>query len=140
MNRDLVGRRAECERLDTLAREVAAGRGGAIVLRGDPGVGKTALLEYLSGRVEGWQVVRCVGVEWEMELAYSSLHQLCLQMLDQLDKLPGPQRGALARVFGQHDGPAPDPFMVALATLSLLAEEAESEPLQIGRASCRERV
>jgi DNA-binding CsgD family transcriptional regulator len=129
MTQSLLGRSVECEQLDTLAREVAAGRGQAIVLRGAAGVGKTALLEYLVASVDGWRVARCTGVEWEMELAYSGLHQLCMRMLDQLDGLPEPQRDALAGVFGLREGPAPDQFMVGLATLSLLAEVAEVKPI-----------
>jgi DNA-binding CsgD family transcriptional regulator/tetratricopeptide (TPR) repeat protein len=92
-------------------------------------VGKSALLDYLAGRVGGWQVARAAGVESEMELAYAGLHQLCAPMLGQLDRLPGPQRDALAVVFGRRVGPAPDRFLVGLATLTLLAEAAEARPL-----------
>jgi DNA-binding CsgD family transcriptional regulator len=100
-----------------------------MVLRGEAGVGKSALLGYLADRVDGWQVARAVGVESEMELAYAGLHQLCGPMLDRLDQLPVPQRDALAVVFGQRTGPAPDRFLVGLATLTLLAEVAEAQPL-----------
>jgi DNA-binding CsgD family transcriptional regulator/tetratricopeptide (TPR) repeat protein len=99
------------------------------VLRGQPGVGKTALLGYLSSHLDGWRVARAVGVESEMELAYSALHQLCAPMLDHLDRLPAPQRVALSTVFGLSAGPVPDRFLVALATLTLLAEVAEEQPL-----------
>jgi DNA-binding CsgD family transcriptional regulator len=99
------------------------------VLRGDAGVGKSALLRYVSHRVNGWQVATAVGVESEMELAYSSLHQLCAPMLDHLDRLPPPQRLALATVFGLGTGTVPDRFLVGLATLSLLADAAEQRPL-----------
>jgi DNA-binding CsgD family transcriptional regulator len=92
-------------------------------------VGKSALLGYLAGRVPGWQVARAVGVESEMELAYSSLHQLCAPMLHHLDRLPVPQRDALATVFGLSAGPTPDRLMVGLATLTLVAEAAEQDPL-----------
>jgi DNA-binding CsgD family transcriptional regulator len=92
-------------------------------------VGKSALLDYLSDRLAGWQVARAVGVESEMELAYGGLHQLCAPMLDHLDRLPGPQRDALATVFGRSAGPAPDRFLVGLATLTLFAEVAEEQPL-----------
>jgi DNA-binding CsgD family transcriptional regulator len=92
-------------------------------------VGKSALLGYLSDRVDGWQVVKAVGVESEMELAYASLHQLCGPMLEHLDRLPVPQRNALAVVFGRSVGPAPDRFLVGLATLTLVAEVAEQRPL-----------
>jgi hypothetical protein len=100
-----------------------------VVLRGEAGVGKSALLDYLADRVAGWQVARAVGVESEMELAYASLHQLCGPLLDHLDRLPVPQRDALATVFGMSVGPAPDRFLVGLATLTLLAEVAEDQPL-----------
>jgi DNA-binding CsgD family transcriptional regulator/tetratricopeptide (TPR) repeat protein len=92
-------------------------------------VGKSALLGYLADRVDGWHVARAVGVESEMELAYAGLHQLCGPMLDRLERLPVPQRDALATVFGLSEGPAPDRFLVGLATLTLLAEVAEHQPL-----------
>jgi DNA-binding CsgD family transcriptional regulator len=99
------------------------------VLRGESGVGKTALLEYVAERASGCRVVRVAGVESEMELAFAGLHQLCAPMLDGLAALPGPQRDALRVAFGLQDGAAPDRFLVALATLSLLAAAAEVEPL-----------
>jgi hypothetical protein len=126
MTQSLMGRVAECERLDAILREVAAGRGQAIVLRGEAGIGKTALLEYLLTRVDGWRVAKCMGVQWEMELAYSGLHQLRMQMLDQLDGLPEPQREALARIFGLRAGPAPDQFMVGHAQASYYRELLEA--------------
>ena len=125
----LLGRRAECEALDRLLTDALAGRSRVAVLRGEAGVGKSALLGYLSDRVVGWRVATAVGVESEMELAYSGLHQLCAPMLDLLDRLPVPQRDALATVFGLSAGPAPDRFLVGLATLTLLAEAAEQQPL-----------
>jgi DNA-binding CsgD family transcriptional regulator len=100
-----------------------------MVLRGEAGVGKSALLGYVSDQLDGWRVVRAVGVESEMELAYAGLHQLCAPLLDHLDRLPVPQRDALATVFGRSAGPAPDRFLVGLATLTLLAEVAEAQPL-----------
>ncbi len=109
--------------------DALAGRSRVTVLRGEAGVGKTALLGYLSGRVAGWQVARAVGVESEMELAYAGLHQLCAPMLDNLGRLPAPQRDALATVFGRSAGAAPDRFLVGLATLTLFAEVAEQQPL-----------
>ena len=99
------------------------------MLRGEAGVGKSALLGYLSGRVAGWHVARAAGVESEMELAYAGLHQLCAPMLDHLDRLPAPQRDALATVFGRSAGPVPGRFLVGLATLTLVAEVAEQQPL-----------
>ena len=92
-------------------------------------MGKSALLGYLSDRVTGWRVVSAVGVESEMELAYSGLHQLCAPLLDHLDELPVPQRDALATVFGLSPGPAPDRFLVGLAALTLVAQAAEERPL-----------
>ena len=88
----LLGRQTECEALDRLLTEALAGESRVIVLRGEAGVGKSALLHYLSDRVAGWHVATAVGVESEMELAYSGLHQLCGPMLDHLDRLPAPQR------------------------------------------------
>ena len=125
----LLGRRTECEALDQLLSDVMTGTSRVTVLRGDAGAGKSALLAYLSQRASGWQVATAVGVESEMELAYSSLHQLCAPMLERLDRLPDPQRAALATVFGLGLGAAPDRFLVGLATLSLLADAAEQQPL-----------
>jgi DNA-binding CsgD family transcriptional regulator len=125
----LLGRRSECDALDAVLADAFAGRSRAIILRGEPGVGKSALLGYLSDRAAAWHLVTAVGVESEMELAYSGLHQLCAPMLDRLDRLPVPQRDALATVFGRSSGPAPDRFLVGLATLTLLAEVAEQQPL-----------
>lgn len=133
---ELVGRRAECEALDRLVADVLAGASRVLVLRGDAGVGKSVLLGYLSDRVAseagrggGWGVVSAVGVESEMELAYSGLHQLCAPLLDHLDELPVPQRDALATVFGLSPGSAPDRFLVGLAALTLVAQAAEQHPL-----------
>ena len=109
--------------------DALAGRGRVTVLRGEAGVGKSALLGYLSGRVAGWHVARAAGVESEMELAYAGLHQLCAPMLDNLGRLPVPQRDALATVFGRSAGAAPGRFLVGLATLTLFAEVAEQRPL-----------
>ncbi|HEY2372164.1 MAG TPA: AAA family ATPase [Gaiellaceae bacterium] len=128
-NHGLVGRCAECGALDRLVAETRAGHSQVVVLRGDPGAGKSALLRYLSGRVDGWRVATAIGVESEMELAYSGLHQLCASMLDHLGRLPVPQRQALETVFGLSDGPAPDPFFVGLATLTLWADIGEERPL-----------
>ncbi len=98
-------------------------------MRGEAGIGKSALLAYVSDLAQGTRVARAVGVESEMELAYSALQQLCWPMLDRLDRLPQPQRSALATVFGLSEGPPPDPFLVGLATLTLFAEVAEEQPL-----------
>jgi DNA-binding CsgD family transcriptional regulator/tetratricopeptide (TPR) repeat protein len=125
----LLGRNSECEALDRLLTDGLAGRSRVMVLRGEAGVGKSSLLNYVSDQAAGWHVASAVGVESEMELAYSGLHQLCGPMLDHLDQLPVPQREALAVVFGQSTGPAPDRFMVGVATLTLFAELAEQQPL-----------
>jgi DNA-binding CsgD family transcriptional regulator len=125
----LVGRRAECSMLDRLVEAVCAGQSRALVLCGDPGVGKTALLEHLICGATDCQVVQIAGVESEMELAFAGLHQLCAPLLAGLDDLPEPQAEALRIVFGMSSGPAPDRFLVGLATLSLLAQVAEQRPL-----------
>jgi DNA-binding NarL/FixJ family response regulator len=125
----LLGRRAECEGLDGLLADIRNGHSRVLVVRGEAGAGKTALLGYLSSRAEGFRIITAVGVESEMELAYSGLHQLCGPMLDLLDRLPPPQHDALATVFGLGESPAPDRFLVALATLSLFAETADKQPL-----------
>jgi DNA-binding CsgD family transcriptional regulator len=133
---ELLGRREECAALDKVVADVLAGTSRVLVLRGEAGVGKSALLGYLSGRIAGeagtggeWRVASAVGVESEMELAYSGLHQLCAPLLDHLDELPVPQRDALATVFGLSAGPAPDRFLVGLAALTLVAQAAEKQPL-----------
>jgi DNA-binding CsgD family transcriptional regulator len=125
----LHGRSSECEALDRHLQQVRAGQSSVLVLRGEAGVGKTALLEYVAERASGCRIARAAGVQSEMELAFAGLHQLCAPMLDGVDGLPGPQRAALRVAFGMQDGDAPDRFIVALAVLSLLAEAAEAEPL-----------
>ncbi|WP_345540315.1 AAA family ATPase, partial [Phytohabitans rumicis] len=125
----LRGRRSECETLDRLVADAKAGQSQVLVLRGEPGVGKSALLEHVVGRAAGCRVLRAAGVESEMELAYAGLHQLCVPLMGHLDRLPGPQRDALAIAFGLRAGSAPDRFLVGLAVLSLLAELAEEQPL-----------
>jgi DNA-binding CsgD family transcriptional regulator len=125
----LLGRHAEREVLDRLLADALAGRSGVLVIRGDAGVGKTALLDDLAERVGGWRLARAVAVESEMELPYSALHQLSGTMLDRLDRLPEPQRDALRTVFGVSVGPAPDRFLVGLATLTLFADVADEQPL-----------
>jgi DNA-binding CsgD family transcriptional regulator len=126
---ELRGRRGECDVLDRLIAAVRAGESRALVVRGEPGVGKTALLEYLAGQASGCRVARAVGVQSEMELAFAGLHQLLASMLDQLERLPAPQRDALQTAFGVSAGPAPDRFLIGLAVLSLLSEVAEERPL-----------
>jgi DNA-binding CsgD family transcriptional regulator len=125
----LRGRRTECEQLDGLLRRIAIGRSSVLVLRGEAGVGKSALLEYLAERASGCDVVRAVGVQSEMELAYAGLHQLCMGMLDGIAGLPGPQRDALRMAFGLQEGATPEPFAVAVAVLGLLSRAGEVKPL-----------
>jgi DNA-binding CsgD family transcriptional regulator len=125
----LSGRAGECALLDELLEGIRRGESRSLVLRGEAGIGKTALLEYLVESASGLTVVRAVGVESEMELAFASLHQLCAPMLDRLDRLPGPQRQALEIAFGVSAGAAPDRFLVGLAVLGLLSEVAEERPL-----------
>jgi DNA-binding CsgD family transcriptional regulator len=125
----LPGRRRECDVLDRLLDAVRAGEGRALVVRGDPGVGKTALLDYLVEHASGCRVARAVGVQSEMELAFAGVHQLCAPMLDRLQRLPGPQQAALRAAFGLGPGSAPDRFLVGLATLGLLVDVAEEHPL-----------
>ncbi|MEE1736007.1 AAA family ATPase [Streptomyces sp. BE147] len=127
--RGLRGRRSECGALDQVVADAGAGRSQVLVLRGEPGVGKSALMEYLVGSAAGFRILRATGVESEMELAFAGLHQLCMPMMGHLDRLPGPQRDALAIAFGLSAGNAPDRFLVGLAVLSLLAQEAEERPL-----------
>jgi DNA-binding CsgD family transcriptional regulator len=125
----LRGRRNEREALDRQLERVRAGQSSVQVLRGQPGVGKTALLDYVAERASNCRVARIAGVESEMELAFAGLHLLCAPMLDGLEGLPSPQRNALQVAFGMQDGDAPDRFLVGLAVLTLLAEAAEAEPL-----------
>ena len=125
----LLGRRGEREVLDRLLADVRDGRSGVLVVRGEPGVGKTALLKYAMSSASGFRVVRAVGIESEMELPFAALQQVCAPMLDGLAELPGPQQEALRVAFGLSSGPAPDRFLVGLAVLSLLSAAAEEQPL-----------
>ncbi len=125
----LRGRARECALLDDLVSAVRRGESRSLVLRGEAGIGKTALLEYLTASASDATIVRAVGVESEMELAYASLHQLCGPLLDRLGRLPAPQREAMEIVFGLSAGGAPDRFLVGLAVLSLFAAVAEERPL-----------
>jgi DNA-binding CsgD family transcriptional regulator len=125
----LRGRSGEVRVLAGLIAAVRAGESRVLVVRGEPGVGKTALLDELAGQAEGCRVVRAAGTQSEMELAFAGLHQLLTPMLDHLEQLPVPQRAALQTAFGLSAGPAPDRFLVALAVLGLLAEAAGDRPL-----------
>jgi DNA-binding CsgD family transcriptional regulator len=127
--RRLLGRHRECAALDELIASVRTGPSQSLVLRGEAGVGKSALLEYLVQHASGCAIARATGVESEMELAYAGLQQLCAPFLDRLERLPGPQRDAVGTAFGLRDGDAPDRFLVGLAVLSLLSEVAEERPV-----------
>ncbi|HTU85603.1 MAG TPA: AAA family ATPase [Solirubrobacteraceae bacterium] len=126
---DLRDREDERAVLDGLIAAARAGESGALVLWGEAGIGKTALLDYLVASASGLRVVRAVGVESEIELAFAGLHQLCTPMLDHVDRLPEPQRESLEIAFGLVKGPPPDLFFVGLAALSLLSEAAEEQPV-----------
>jgi DNA-binding CsgD family transcriptional regulator len=125
----LRGRSAERVQLDRLLEAIHAGQSAVLVLRGEAGIGKTALLDYTAERAEGCRVLRAVGVESEMELPFAGLHQLCAPLLDRLEWLPPPQREALGIAFGLSSGTRPDRFLVGLALLSLLSDAADQEPL-----------
>ena len=127
----LMDRQTERDALDRLVEAVRAGESRALVVRGDPGVGKTVLVDHLAGRASGsgCRVARAAGVQSEMELAFAGLHQLCAPMLGHLDRIPGPQHDALRIAFGLAAGPPPDRFFVGLAVLSLLSEVAGERPL-----------
>jgi DNA-binding CsgD family transcriptional regulator len=125
----LRGRRHECGVLDGLLADVRRGQSRSLVLRGEAGIGKSALLQYLMGSATGMTVLPAVGVESEMELAYASLHQLCVPLLDRLEGLPAPQREAVRVVFGMAELAPPDRFLVGLGVLSLLSAVAEEHPV-----------
>jgi cation diffusion facilitator family transporter len=125
----LRGRRDELAVLDTLLDGARAGRSGVLVLRGEAGIGKTALLEHAIESASDFTLLRAVGVESEMELAFAALHQLCAPVDDFVHRLPAPQRDALGVTFGVRAGAAPDRFLIALATLSLFSEAAHERPL-----------
>ncbi len=125
----LTDRHRERGVFDRLINAVQAGESRVLVVRGDPGVGKTVLLDYLVSRAPGCRLARAVGVQSEMELAFAGLHLLCASMLDHLEAIPVPQREALRTAFGVSAGPPPDRFLVGLAALSLLSEVAGERPL-----------
>src|SRR3954465_6591518 len=125
----LLGRRRECETLDHLVETVRAGQSAVLAVRGEAGVGKSALLAYLTECASGCRIARASGVQSEMELPFAGLHQLCAPMLDHLDGLPQHQRAALGIAPGLEGGAAPDRFLVAPGALGLLTAGAEEEPL-----------
>ena len=126
---ELTGRHAECAALDLLLASIRSGESRPLLVHGEAGVGKSALLEYLAEQAVDCRIARAAGVESEMELAFAGLHQLCAPTLDRLDELPGPQRDALRTAFGLGVGPAPDRFLIGLAVLGLLSEAAAEKPL-----------
>jgi hypothetical protein len=123
---DRVGERGA---LEQLVAGVRAGQGPVLVLRGEAGVGKTALLWHLSSAADGCRIAHAGGGESEMELPFAGLHLLCAPLLGRLGRLPGPQRDALNTAFGLSAGPPPDRFFVGLAVLTLLADAAEEQPI-----------
>jgi DNA-binding CsgD family transcriptional regulator len=127
--RQLLGRQRQQAVLERLLENAREGRGGVLVVHGDPGVGKTALLEYAVEMAKDFRVVRTSGVEGETELDYAALQRLCSPLLALIDVLPKPQRDALGVAFGLSPGPPPSPFLVGLAVLGLHSEAAEQQPL-----------
>src|SRR4051795_5392707 len=125
----LKGREEELRTLDQLLEAVRAGESRALVLRGEPGIGKTVLLEHAVESAPEFRVARAGGVEAEMELAFAALQQLCAPMFDRLELLPAPPHHALGVAFGLHAGDPPDRFLVGLAALSLFSEVADEQPL-----------
>jgi DNA-binding CsgD family transcriptional regulator len=125
----LWGRKQQCEALDGLLTDVRSGRSRVLVVRGEPGIGKTALLGYAAETAQDFRMTRAEGIESEMELPFAALQQLCGPMLSRLDRLPGPQSDALGVAFGLRPGSAPDRFLVGLAVLGLLSEVAADRPL-----------
>src|SRR5882757_1290060 len=125
----LIGRDAERSALGAVLDEARSGRSAALILRGQPGVGKTALLTYAAGRAPDMRVIDTLCVESEVGFAFAGLDQLCAPVLGRLDGLPGLQRGVLESALGVGEGPTPDPFHVALATLGLLSSVAREQPV-----------
>src|SRR5918998_1451803 len=124
-----LGRTREGEVLEQLFADVRQGQSAVLVVRGEAGIGKTALLRHAARQVSDFRVAQDAGVEAEMELPFAGVHQLCAPMLARLDALPKPQRDALSVALGRSSGGPPDRFLVALAVLSLLSAVAEEQPL-----------
>ena len=125
----LIGRGSELARIATQLGEIRAGRGAALMVRGEAGIGKTALLEWAAGQADGMRVLRVTGIESELELAFSGLAELCLPLLGRLDEIPAPQRDALRAALALADGRPGDRFVLAMATASLLQAEAREQPV-----------
>ena len=127
----LLGRRPECARLDALLAAMREGHSEVLVLSGEAGAGKTALLDYALRSASDTRILRVAGVESEMELPYAALHQLCLPLLDRIDSLPAPQAESLATMFGLRAGDSPSPFLAGLGVLNLLAEATRERPMVV---------
>lgn len=125
----LLGRSRECDLVDRLLGGAGRGQGGVLVLHGPPGAGKTALLEYAISSARGFRVARTAGIEWEMELPFAALQQLCAPMVEHLEALPGPQHQALEVALGLSTGEPPGRFLVGLAVLHLLSEVGARQPV-----------
>ncbi|MFF4796109.1 ATP-binding protein [Streptomyces sp. NPDC001276] len=125
----LIGRVEERDALAKLLASVRAGESRALVVHGEAGMGKSALLDHLAGKAADCRVLRIVGMQSEMELVFAGLHQLCAPLLDRLDRLPIPQRDALRTAFGLREGPPPKPLLIGLAVLSLLSDASGDQPL-----------
>jgi hypothetical protein len=124
-----LDRTSEREVLDRLLANVRGGQSAVLVMRGEAGIGKTALLRYAARQASGFRVAQVTGVEAEMELPFAGIHQLCAPLLDQLDALPQAQQDALNVALGLASGDVPDRFLVGLAVLGLLSAAAEKRPL-----------
>ena len=116
-------------RISTQLGEIRAGRGAALALQGEPGIGKTALLDWAAGQAGDMRMLRATGIESELELAFSGLAELCMPLLGRLDEIPAPQRDALRAAFALADGRPGDRFVLAMATASLLQAEARERPV-----------
>ena len=127
----LVGRAAERATVHAILADAKRGQGGSLVLTGQPGIGKSALVHYAIDVASEFRVVRSAGVESEMAFGYAGVHQVVLPILDHLGELPEPQRAALDAALGRVQHDAPDPFLVGLAVLSLVAESARTGPLLV---------
>src|SRR3954469_1785190 len=127
----LRGRAPECRRIETLVAGTAAGASGVLVLRGEPGIGKTALLEHAAQTAGSATVLRVRGVESEVEVAFAGLHELLRPVLGELGRLPAPQRGALEAALGLAPAAAAERHLVGAATLGLLAALAEERPVVV---------
>src|SRR3712207_6806750 len=125
----LHGRRRECARIDELLAGARAGQSGALVLRGEAGIGKSTLLRYAADRADGLRVLRGTGTESESEFPFAAVHQLLQPVRKHIDAIPGRQRWALRAAFGLEDAGGNDRFLISVAILSLLAEVAEEQPV-----------